>query len=865
MGAWRLIPPALMVILVFLIPGSGQALHTHVWAQTGVTLAASQSSPVSGAVTLTATVADITNLIGVQFKLDGYVLEAEDTTVPCSIVWSAASATSGSHTLTAQARYSDGSVIVSDPLVLTVANPASFNRLLYVDAQAGNDANDGLSLTTAWKTLPKANASVQPGDTVYLKGTFSGQYIRPALSGTADKPIRYASVPGDQAVITRGLYGADVWLDGESYIVIEGLRLMDGPYNVQLGWYDPVHHVTIRGNTIERGVMLVVRSSDNVIEGNVIRNVGSEAKNSGDAIWLANGASRNKILRNHMTNAGHGLIAIGGDRTGDAECRDNVVAYNHLSNPWAMPLAIGWMARRTLVEYNKIRDATQNGVNYPRYGFTLQASDNIIRYNEIFNNTGGGIQINAYTYAGSITQDSINNQIYNNVIYNNGYNGGDGGPGLMISVNHNREVKDNLIVNNIFLRNSGFAFNGSMHTIWIDHYHNFTGWPAGSLNGNTIKNNIFLRQSNSAGEISVIMVPPGAINDLFYTLPEFEAIYSEVENNLEVDPLFVNEAATNFRLQSGSPAIDKGQVLPGVVYNGAAPDIGAYETGTPGDCTCSISPSSKSFSASGGTATVGVATQDGCSWEATSNADWIAITSGSSSTGNGNVDYAVAANTATSSRTGTMTIGGYTFAVSQGGTAQIVLGKSFVAKDPAPGVAPSLRNVIVLGKEPASDDTLVGDPLANGATVEIIANGATPTVQVFSLPAGAAVNGAPGWRTLGNPAVGYSYRDVRGANGPVKEAVISKDASGKFLVKVTAKGALGSGPQPHITVVPPAPGTDGGMRFTINDGDTYCVAFGGAAGGRVTNAPTSGTPTRLFKVVSTAGLPTVEAGCPASH
>ena len=47
------------------------------------------------------------------------------------------------------------------------------------------------------------------------------------------------------------------------------------------------------------------------------------------------------------------------------------------------------------------------------------------------------------------------------------------------------------------------------------------------------------------------------------------------------------------------------------------------------------------------------------------------------------------------------------------------------------------------------------------------------------------------------------------------------------------------------------------MRFTIKGGDSYCVAFGSAAGGKVINAPAKGTPNKLFKIVG----PTSE-GCP---
>jgi hypothetical protein len=68
-----------------------------------------------------------------------------------------------------------------------------------------------------------------------------------------------------------------------------------------------------------------------------------------------------------------------------------------------------------------------------------------------------------------------------------------------------------------------------------------------------------------------------------------------------------------------------------------------------------------------------------------------------------------------------------------------------------------------------------------------------------------------------------------------------------------------------VDVVPPAPGTDGGLIFTIPGGATYCVNFGGAAGGAVVNAPATGGLQYLqtFKITSTLAAPTNEgAGCP---
>ena len=84
-------------------------------------------------------------------------------------------------------------------------------------------------------------------------------------------------------------------------------------------------------------------------------------------------------------------------------------------------------------------------------------------------------------------------------------------------------------------------------------------------------------------------------------------------------------------------------------------------------CTYSISPTGRSFSASGGTGNVSVTTQNGCSWTAVSNASWIIITSNSGNTGSGTVTYSVAANASTSLRTGTMSIASRTFTLSQDG------------------------------------------------------------------------------------------------------------------------------------------------------------------------------------------------------
>jgi glucose/arabinose dehydrogenase len=80
----------------------------------------------------------------------------------------------------------------------------------------------------------------------------------------------------------------------------------------------------------------------------------------------------------------------------------------------------------------------------------------------------------------------------------------------------------------------------------------------------------------------------------------------------------------------------------------------------------SISPASQTIEAAGGNGTVNVTSQSGCPWTATSNAAWIAITAGSSGSGNGSVNYSVAVNPG-AQRTGMITIDGRTFTITQSG------------------------------------------------------------------------------------------------------------------------------------------------------------------------------------------------------
>jgi hypothetical protein len=101
-------------------------------------------------------------------------------------------------------------------------------------------------------------------------------------------------------------------------------------------------------------------------------------------------------------------------------------------------------------------------------------------------------------------------------------------------------------------------------------------------------------------------------------------------------------------------------------------DAGTFTASKQSSCNYSLSKLSETFGVGGGTGSFNVSAQNGCSWTAVSNNNWITVTSGSSWTGTGVVSYSVGAN-AGNQRTGTITVTGqnYTqnFNVNQDGSA----------------------------------------------------------------------------------------------------------------------------------------------------------------------------------------------------
>jgi hypothetical protein len=116
---------------------------------TVVITAPSSGATLSGTVNVTANASDDVGVGGVQFKLDGANLGAEDTTSSYSVSWDTTTATNGSHTLTAVARDTAAHTTTSAAVTVTVGNagppppPSGLVAAYGLNAGSGSVVADG--------------------------------------------------------------------------------------------------------------------------------------------------------------------------------------------------------------------------------------------------------------------------------------------------------------------------------------------------------------------------------------------------------------------------------------------------------------------------------------------------------------------------------------------------------------------------------------------------------------------------------------------------------------------------------------------------------------------------------------------------
>ncbi|MBI5674686.1 MAG: hypothetical protein HZC48_02500 [Nitrospirae bacterium] len=329
-------------------------------------------------------------------------------------------------------------------------------------------------------------------------------------------------------------------------------------------------------------------------------------------------------------------------------------------------------------------------------------------YLNIFNNI---IVNNVAGFAGAVAlQDVANASIINNTIMNNdstatGIRAFGGGlqisapqgagivselhsPALSSIGGFTQTFSNPVLVNNVIWHNRSFYYdatlNGGQGGLLADPSGPYwdlavTGSPKFFGPADPHMNPQYCILTSTAGYTGAgnFSVDPSVVSQYLNTIVS-AASPGEGGNFISVYQTLLSLAG-NYHIKSGSPAINTGNngylsLLPRlqkdfdaqVRPNGTTSDIGADELyAVAAGCAYSISPLNKSFGKAGGTGTVNVTTSASCIWTSRSNVSWIAITSGSSRIGSGTTTYRVNANTGSASRTGSITIAGKTFTVTQ--------------------------------------------------------------------------------------------------------------------------------------------------------------------------------------------------------
>jgi hypothetical protein len=226
-------------------------------------------------------------------------------------------------------------------------------------------------------------------------------------------------------------------------------------------------------------------------------------------------------------------------------------------------------------------------------------------------------------------------------------------------------------------------------------------------------------------------------------------------------------------------------------------------------CTFAIAPESSSVPAGGGTGTVNVTAAAGCTWTAASNADWITVTQGASGSGNGVVQFSVAATTG-SGRSGTVTIAGRTFTVSQTGGCPATLNPQSTIV-PAAGASREFEVQVAAGCAWTAASNVPWVAVSSGATGT--GNG-TVRIEVAPNPASA--------RTGTVTAAGQTFTVTQES-----ACAVALSASGQTVPSAGGTGTIGvsaapgcawtaTSSQPWVTIASGANGSgDGSVSFTV--------------------------------------------------
>lgn len=329
----------------------------------------------------------------------------------------------------------------------------------YYVATTGNDANAGTE-ASPWKTIKKAAATLQPGQTVYIKsGTYTERLV-PANSGTATKPITYAAYPGstvtiDGTGVAVGNFAGLVDLSHRSYIKLTGLAVANSAYAGIFA--DGASNISIEKTKVTNSVSSGIGiwgSNGVILDGN---DVGNSCKGGAHESITVAQSSNFELKGNHVHNEGAGYTKEGIDAkqgVSYGKIHDNVV---HDTRAVAIYVdAYDQDSHDIEVYNNKVYNSSHAFVLSSEAGGMLS---NVKHYNNLaYNNRNCGLKI--FGQVASPTHKMVNISIMNNTFVNNGCGIENGNDQLTGGV-----LRNNLVSQNVYQLNGRLSYFACDHNV----------------------------------------------------------------------------------------------------------------------------------------------------------------------------------------------------------------------------------------------------------------------------------------------------------------------------------------------------------------------------------------------------------------
>jgi len=521
-------------------------------------------------------------------------------------------------------------------LVGTVPQTHAAGTTYYVDSASGSDTNTGTSPGAAWQTLTKVNATTfSPGDQILFKrgGVWHGQ-LHPlgsgALVGGVPTPITIGAYDtGSRPIINGGSLasGAAVYLRNQQYWVIQDLEVTnDSGIDNETG--APRYGILVKGESagqklnfiriknnyvhnvngcfdcsasnldahINGGIIVFASPEgdsfgDVVIEDNTGSDLGRNGITAWDYTWTStpvnpqidnwntkvvsvdnNKVSTGLVIQNNNVSLAEGdsILVLG--------FKDSLIQYNvsngagqHMIPGGPMNASAGiWPAQGsgTVVQYNESYGTKLNDTDGQGFDIDIGHTNGLMQYNYSHDNEGGFL----------LMMDIYASQ--NTIRYNLSVNDGAGGQKGLITFAMGLPDQTHIYNNTFYI-----GENSAANPIYCDLC------PGTNPGTWSFKNNIVYNLGS--GEY---YRPPANAGTFDYNVFYGNHPASEPADahKLTSDPLLVNPgasgtglaAAADYMLQTGSPALYSGVLVPGnggqdyfgnPVSSLAAPSRGFYE------------------------------------------------------------------------------------------------------------------------------------------------------------------------------------------------------------------------------------------------------------------------------------------------